>query len=44
MYHIAICDDDEVFIQYIKRLFGESSCAAEEMVFLRRGNCSNGYA
>lgn len=33
MYHIAICDDDEVFIQYIKRLFGESSCAAEEMVF-----------
>lgn len=23
MYHIAICDDDPIFIKYIKRLFCE---------------------
>ena len=33
MYHVAICDDDEVFIQYIKRLFIESSLANEEIRF-----------
>lgn len=33
MYHIAICDDDEVFIQYIKRLFLESDCGEDEVFF-----------
>ena len=33
MYHVAICDDDEVFIQYIKRIFAESSLVNEEITF-----------
>lgn len=26
MYHIAICDDDKAYIQYLERLFRESAC------------------
>lgn len=33
MYHIAICDDDFVFIQYMKRLFLESRYSEEAFVF-----------
>lgn len=29
MYHIAICDDDKTFIQYIERLFKKSECNDE---------------
>lgn len=32
MYHIAICDDDFVFIQYIKRLFQEAEHSGENFM------------
>lgn len=34
MYHIGICDDDPIFIKYIKRLFREEQCEIEFYEYL----------
>lgn len=33
MYHIAICDDDEIFIKYIKRLFYNCGIYENDIIF-----------